>query len=181
MSRICTIRPVDSLMFCNAQGVLHTTQVGYFYIRVLSCQILITAPWYGCLRRNLHCQSSRILKNERFDLCLTNIHPITMYCWIKLVYLGWKLWHWGLWRLSYINLWMASTLNIWMTYFYQKVQIRLAWSLINRNKVLINKQPWSKMSCKGAITLCELKDSTKSWNGPKCSCAVCLHYTWIGP
>ena len=59
---------------------------------------------------------SKIFKDEPFDLCLTTIHPITMNCWIKRMYLGWKLWHWGIWRLRYTNVWMASTLNIWMTY-----------------------------------------------------------------
>ena len=45
-----------------------------------SCPILITAPWCGCLHLNLHCQSSKIFKDEPFDLCLTTIHPITMNC-----------------------------------------------------------------------------------------------------
>ena len=37
-----------------------------------------------------------------------------------LLYLGWKLWHWGIWRLRYTNVWMALTLNIWMTYSLSK-------------------------------------------------------------
>ena len=35
-------------------------------------------------------------------------------------------------------------------------------------------------SCKGAISLVEFKVLIKSWNGPKCSCSVCLHFTWNG-
>ena len=60
------------------------------------------------------------IQKVRFDLCLTTIHLITMNYWIKLMYLGWKLWHWGIWRLRYKNVWMASTLNILMTYSLSK-------------------------------------------------------------
>ena len=65
-------------------------------------------------------------------------------------------------------------------------------SLINRNKVSTTshglksfKDYGAKIwnlppeSCKGAISLREFKDLIKSWNGPKCSCSVCLHFTWI--
>ena len=65
-------------------------------------------------------------------------------------------------------------------------------SLINRNKVSTTNHGlksfkdygakiWNLLpeSCKGAISLGEFKDLIKSWNGPKCSCSVCLHFTWI--
>ena len=65
-------------------------------------------------------------------------------------------------------------------------------SLLNRNKVSTTNHGlksfkdygakiWNLLpeSCKGAISLGEFKDLIKSWNGPKCSCSVCLHFTWI--
>ena len=66
-------------------------------------------------------------------------------------------------------------------------------TLIYRSKVLTTnhglksfKDYWAKIwnilpeSCKGAISLVEFKVLIKSWNGPKCSCSVCLHFTWNG-
>ena len=35
-------------------------------------------------------------------------------------------------------------------------------------------------SCKGAISLVKFKVLIKSWNRPKCSSSVCLHFTWNG-
>ena len=64
-------------------------------------------------------------------------------------------------------------------------------SLINRSKVLTTNHGlksfkgygakiWNILpeSCKGAISLVEFKVFIKFWNGPKCSCSVCLHFTW---
>ena len=63
-------------------------------------------------------------------------------------------------------------------------------SLINRNKVSTTSHGlksfkdygakiWNLLpeSCKGAISLREIKDLIKSWNGPKYCCSVCLHFT----
>ena len=63
-------------------------------------------------------------------------------------------------------------------------------SLINTNKVSTTNHGlksfkdygpkiWNLLpeSCKGATSLGEFKDLIKSWNGPKCSCSVCLHFT----
>ena len=65
-------------------------------------------------------------------------------------------------------------------------------SLINRNKVSTTNHGlksykhygakiWNLLpeSCKGAISLGEFENLIKSWNRPKCSCSVCLHFTWI--
>ena len=67
-------------------------------------------------------------------------------------------------------------------------------SVINRNKVqTINyglksfqdygAKIWNVLPdcCKGAVSLDEFKVLIKSWNGPKCSCLVCLHFIWTGP
>ena len=46
---------------------------------ILLCRILIIVPWCGCLHRNLLCQSSKILKNERSDLCSTTMNLIYIH------------------------------------------------------------------------------------------------------
>ena len=65
-------------------------------------------------------------------------------------------------------------------------------SLINRSTVLTTNHGlksfkdweakiWNLLpqSCKAATSLDKFKVLIKSWNGPKCSCSVCLHFTWI--
>ena len=39
---------------------------------------------------------------------------------------------------------------------------------------------WNSLpnSCKSAISVKDFKVLIKSWNGPKCSCSVCLLFTW---
>ena len=67
-------------------------------------------------------------------------------------------------------------------------------SVINRNKVQTTNyglksfkdygaKIWNVLPdcCKGAVSLDEFKVLIKSWNGPKCSCSVCLHFIWTGP
>ena len=67
-------------------------------------------------------------------------------------------------------------------------------SVINRNKVQTTNyglksskdygaKIWNVLPdcCKGAVSLDEFKVLIKSWNRPKCSCSVCLHFIWIGP
>ena len=67
-------------------------------------------------------------------------------------------------------------------------------SVIDRNKVQTTNyglksfkdygaKIWNVLPdcCKGAVSLDEFKVLIKSWNGPNCSCSVCLHFIWTGP
>ena len=39
---------------------------------------------------------SKDVQRRAFDVCSTTLHLISMNCWTNLMYLEWKLWHWGI-------------------------------------------------------------------------------------
>ena len=136
----------------------------------------------------LRCQSSRTLKNEDSNLCSTIIHPINISCWIKLMYLTWRLWPWGIWQLRQtdVRVWITSTPNSWMTYLPQKKCFCDLWDVpfINRSKVLSTNHGLKPCKDYGAkiwnvrqmrYSYANLKFSQiLEW--PKCSCSVCFHF-----
>ena len=82
-------------------------------------------------------------------------------------------------------------LNDLFTIKERKYQLRNV-SIIDRDKVQTTNHGlksfkyygakiWNSLpnSCKSAISVEDFKVLIKSWNGPKCSCSVCLLFTWL--
>ena len=104
------------------------------------------------------------------------MNTITLNYWIKVIYLAWKLRHWGIWRLRYINVWMAQPPNDLFTTKMCKYDL---WDNSLSKVLTTNHGPksfkdygakiWNLLpeSCKGATSLGEFKVLIKSWNGSK--------------
>ena len=172
MSRICATRPVDSWMFCNDLRVVYTTQVGYLYTRAPSCQILIAAcpvVWMFTSKSSFSKLEDIQKRALRFvlDDYTSDYHELLNRADIP--------------RLKIMTLrYLAIEVYKCVNGLNPKVSPTSHGlkSLKNYGAKIWNLLP---ESCKGTISLCEFKDLIKSWNGPKCSCSVCLHFTWIRP